>query len=134
VVSQLRQKRIAERIQEELSELLVYEVSDPRLHGVSVTDVRVDRELAYADIYVSAFEGSERAPEVLAGLEAARGFLRRMLVERIELRIFPRLRFHWDPTPERADRIEALLARLRAERELRNETDEPTDEGPHDAA
>ena len=115
--SEQRIQRISNRVREELSEMLVREVSDPRLLGISVTDVKVDRELAYADIYVSAFEGAERSREVLEGLERASGFLRHQLSQRIELRVFPRLRFHWDPTPERADRIERLLAEIREERE-----------------
>ncbi len=61
MVSKQRVQRIAERIHEDLSEMLIHEVSDPRLAGISVSDVRVDRELAFADIYVSALEGSERA-------------------------------------------------------------------------
>ncbi len=112
MVSKLRVKRIADRIQNELSELMLYEVSDPRLSGVSITDVTVDRELAYAEIYVSALEGEQRAQEILEGFEHAQGFLRKELSQRIELRSFPRLRFHWDPTFERAERIEKLLASL----------------------
>ncbi len=92
------------------------EIHDPRLAGISITDVTVDRELAYADIYISAVEGSSRAKEVLAGMESASGFIRKMLAERVDLRSFPRLRFHWDPTPERADRIEQLLYTLRQEK------------------
>jgi len=111
----LRIQRIADRIREELSEMLIKEVSDPRLSGISVTGAKVDRELTYADIFVSAVEGQSRSQEVLAGLERANGFLRHKLAERIELRIFPRLRFHWDPTPERADHIERILASIRAE-------------------
>ena len=84
--------------------LVMGEINDPRLTGISITDVNVDRELTYADVFVSAVEGHERAAEVLQGLESASGFLRRQLSDRIELRSFPRLRFHWDPTPERADR------------------------------
>ena len=109
----VRLKRIADRIQRELSEMLIHEISDPRLQQIYVTDVSVDRELAYADIYVSAIEGASRAEEVLAGLESARGYIRRTLASRVDLRVFPRLRFHWDPTPENADHIEALLASLR---------------------
>ena len=116
MVSRLRLRRISERLKEELAVLLLYEVSDPRLHGVTVTDVRVDRELAYADVFVSAVEGTARKDEILAGLEHARGFLRRQLAARVELRQFPHLRFHWDPTPERAERIEVLLKRIQAER------------------
>src|SRR5512141_1729370 len=107
--STLRIQRIADRIREELSEMMVREISDPRLLGVSITGVKVDRELTYADIFVSALEGHERAPEVVSGFEHASGFLRKKLAERIELRVFPRLRFHWDPTPEKADHIERLL-------------------------
>ncbi len=93
--------------------MLIREVNDPRLQLIFVTDVKIDRELAFADIYVSALEGSARSADVLAALETAGGFLRRMLASRIELRTFPRLRFHWDPTPENADHIERILASLR---------------------
>ncbi len=93
--------------------MLLREISDPRLKQIYITDVKVDRELAYADIYVSAVEGAARAAEVLAGLESAANFIRRMLAGRVDLRVFPRLRFHWDPTPENADRIEKVLAELR---------------------
>jgi len=112
VVSKTRSIRIAERIREELSELLVRSVEDPRLSGVTITDVEVDRELAYADIYVSAVEGSPRSAEILAGLDHAQGFLRSELAHRIELRVFPRLRFRWDNTAERADHIEKLFASI----------------------
>jgi len=114
--SKLRLQRINDRIRQELSEMLVKdEIRDPRLAGISITDVSVDRELAYAEIYISAVEGSGRSKEILAGMESASGFIRRMLAERVDLRSFPRLRFHWDPTPERADRIEQLLYSLRQE-------------------
>ena len=95
--------------------LVKEEIRDPRLAGISITDVRVDRELSYADIYVSAVEGTSRSKEVLEGLESASGFIRKALSDRIQLRSFPRLRFHWDITPERADRIEQLLASIREE-------------------
>jgi ribosome-binding factor A len=114
--SKLRLTRIGDRIRQELSEMLVkQEIHDPRLLGATVTEVKVDRELAFASIYVSAIEGKERSKEILKGFESASSFLRRMLAERIELRAFPRLRFYWDPTPERVDRIEQLFATIREE-------------------
>jgi ribosome-binding factor A len=119
VVSKIRAQRIAERIREELSIMLLEEVSDPRLSGVSVTDVQIDRELAYANIYVSAVEGSERSREILDGLDHAQGFLRHELTQRIDLRTFPRLRFYWDPTYERAEKVERLFAQIREEEEAR---------------
>jgi ribosome-binding factor A len=81
----------------------------------------VDRELAFADIYVSAIKGQERSKEVLAGLESASGFIRHALASRVDLRVFPRLRFHWDPTPENADHIEQVLAEIRKKTETQKE-------------
>ncbi len=126
--SKIRLQRISDRIRNELAEMLVKEVQDPRLSGISVTDVKVDRELAFADIYVSAVEGQERTREVMEGLHSASGFLRRELAVRVDLRVFPKLRFHWDPTPERADHIERILAGLRSEEEAKSSSTPAVDE------
>ncbi len=107
--SVLRMKRINDRIKEVLSMVLLAKVEDPRLLGVTITDVKVDRELDFANVYVSALEGQERAEEVLDALKNARGFLRYEVSQEIDLRLTPKLRFLWDPTPERADRIDNLL-------------------------
>ncbi len=117
MVSISRAQRIADRIREELSVLLVTHVHDPRLAGISITDVNVDRELAFASIYYSSLEGSERAKEILDGLQHAQGYLRTELARRIPLRVFPRLRFYYDPTFERAEKIEKLIASLHEEAE-----------------
>lgn len=111
MVSRSRAGRIGRRIQEELSELLIFAVTDPRLQGVFVTDVKVDSELAYASVFVSALD-RERKEEILEGFGSAAGFLRSQLAQRINLRGFPKLRFNWDPTPENAERIERLIASL----------------------
>jgi len=108
-----RLQRIADRMRQELSAMLIRELNDPRLKQIFVTDVKIDKELAFADVYVSALEGVARSKDVLAGLESASGFIKRTLASRIELRAFPRVRFHWDVTPENADHIEKLLADLR---------------------
>ena len=107
--SPLRMKRINDRTKEILSTVLLGKIDDPRLAGVMVTDVKVDRELDFANIYVSALEGQERAEEILNLLQRARGFLRYEISQEIDLRVTPRLRFYWDPTPEKAARIDSLL-------------------------
>lgn len=112
MASQGRANRVAQRIKEELSTLLLFEVSDPRLSDVFITHVKVDRELAYANIFVSALEGAERSEDILDGFRSASGFLRSQLAHRIDLRSFPQLRFNWDPVPENADRIDKLIASL----------------------
>ncbi len=112
MVSKLRAQRIAERIREELSDMIIHSVADPRVRGISITDVTVDRELAFANIFVSSVAGPDDKDDILAGLRHAQGYLRSELARRINLRAFPRLRFHWDPTPERAARIDQLLDSL----------------------
>ena len=108
--SKLRAKRIADRIQQLLSEMLITgKISDPRLVSVFITDVTVDRELSFAKIFVSSLEGQSQSDEILTGLEHASGYLRSSLAHEIDLRTFPMLRFFWDETPERAERIEQLL-------------------------
>lgn len=112
MVSKTRVQKIEDRIFEELSTILLMEVSDPRLSTVSITKVKVDRELAFANIYVSSLEGSESADEIIEGLKHAGGYLRRELAHRIDIKHTPRLRFYWDPSPEHADRIDQLIASL----------------------
>ncbi len=112
-------------MQQDLSEMLVRGViHDPRLEGIFITDIHVDRELSFANVFVSALEGKEREQEVLAGLHHARGFLRKQLASQIQLRTFPELRFFWDPTPERAERIEKLIDSIHAEREKKEPKNE----------
>lgn len=113
--SGIRLKRINDRIKQVLSITLLSKMEDPRLEGVFITDVKVDRELDYANIYISALEGQVRAKEAIEALNHARGFLKFELINEIDLRIIPKLRFFWDPTPERADRIDNLLAQIREE-------------------
>jgi ribosome-binding factor A len=112
--SAARALRLGERIRTELAEILLRESSDPRFALVTVTEVRVDREFAVANIFVSAVDCDEaRRQEILRGLEGAKGFLRSALAARIPLRTFPALRFHWDVIPDRAEHIEHLIDTLK---------------------
>ncbi|HOU00647.1 MAG TPA: 30S ribosome-binding factor RbfA [Anaerolineaceae bacterium] len=117
-------KRINDRIKQVLSVVLISKIDDPRLAGVSVTDVKVDRELDYANIYVSSLNGEKSSREVIAGLNHARGYLKHEIAQEVDLRVMPRLRFFWDPTPERADRIDTLLAKLSEEDEKMDDLEE----------
>jgi len=89
----LRMKRINDRIKQVLSVVLISKIDDPRLAGVSVTDVKVDRELDYANIYVSSLNGAKSSREVIAGLNHARGYLKHEIAQEVDLRVMPRLRF-----------------------------------------
>jgi ribosome-binding factor A len=111
-----------------LAILLQRKVADPRLAGLTVTGVDVDRELAYATIYVTAQDDEE---EVLAALASARGFLRKELASSIPMRSFPQLRFRWDYSPDRGARVDELLERLEQERQEQEENNGSNlDRGP----
>ena len=124
MVNESRSDRIADRIKRELTLLFLQEVSDPRLEGINITYVEVDRELAFADIYVSVLDGVERKKEIMEALKKATGFIRSQLAVSIShLRTLPQVRFHWDPVPERVERLDQIFAELDDEEGL-NEQDE----------
>jgi len=125
--SGIRLKRIQDQIQRVVTEILETKVHDPRVEGAYITDVAVDRELDYANIYISSLAGGGRAEEILEGLNHASGFIRYTLSQEVKLRVIPQLRFYWDDTPERADRIESLLAEIREERSETDESDQNTE-------
>ncbi|MGB1285274.1 MAG: 30S ribosome-binding factor RbfA [Aggregatilineales bacterium] len=108
----LKQDRMTERIRTILSTLLLREVSDPRLRNVTVTDVRLDGELMYADVYVNALGDESREEEVMSALGRASGFLRRELGKHIRTRNTPELHFHWDKTLAQGEHINQLLDTL----------------------
>lgn len=122
--TELRMKRINDRVKEILSITLLTKAEDPRLASVTVTDVKIDRELDYANIYVSALGGSEVKKEVMQALEHAKGFLKYEIANEVDLRIMPKLRFFWDPTPERAQRLDALLMQIKADEEQKKAADD----------
>ena len=116
MVSESRSDRIADLIKRELSMLFLQEISDPRLEGVNVTGVEVDRELAFADVYVSALDGSDREKDIMAALKRAAGFIRSQLAASIShLRTFPQVRFIWDPIPDRVSRLDQIFSELDGE-------------------
>jgi ribosome-binding factor A len=108
-MSKIRQRRTAEQIQFLLSDLVRRGLSDPRLQGLTITEVKIDRELQYANIYVNALGDESRRREVMDALTRAAGYLRRELSSRLRTRTVPNLQFHWDPTLAHAEEMNLLL-------------------------
>ena len=105
----IKQQRTAGRIRQLLSEIFLTSVSDPRLAGLTVTEVKIDRELRHANIYVAVIGATGQDDEALEGLESAKGYLRRELAQRLQLRSMPYLYFHWDARLEHVNAIETIL-------------------------
>jgi ribosome-binding factor A len=71
----IKQDRMSDRIREILSSLLLMDVTEPALQGMTVTEVKLDNEIEYADVFVNALGDEAREQEVMAGLKRANGFL-----------------------------------------------------------
>ena len=121
----IKQERMNERIHQILSQLLLREVSDPRLRDITITEVALDPELMVAKVYVSAMGDEQRETEVMQGLRRAGGYLRREVGRRIRLRNTPELHFNWDNTLAYADRINAIISSLEIPAEAADDADNP---------
>ena len=121
-----RTDRIADQIQRELSRLLQFEMKDPRVNLATIQDVTVSRDLSFADVYFTLLgKGEEEGAEAEEVLVKASGFLRSSLAQSLNTRTTPKLRFHYDMTPERTAHLSQLIDEARAEdRELRPDNDE----------
>ncbi|SDK56303.1 30S ribosome-binding factor RbfA [Billgrantia gudaonensis] len=106
-----RTDRVGDQLQKELAVLIQREVKDPRLGMVTVSGVTVSRDLGYADVYVTLLgeESPERIRENLQVLKNAAGFLRSQIARRIKLRHVPELRFHFDESVVRGQRLSSLI-------------------------
>ena len=101
-----RSQRVAEQIQRELADLLQFEVKDPRVSMVTVTEVEVSGDLAHAKVFYSS---TEHSPEQQKGLEKAAGFLRSQLSQRMLMRTVPQLHFVYDASIERGMKLSKLI-------------------------
>lgn len=104
-----RIKRVNEQLKRELSRILLGEVKDPRVSGVTVTRVSTAPDLTLARVFVQLVGDDAERKETLTGLGAATPFIRTTLGQRVDLRRVPELRFELDRSLEHALRIERLL-------------------------
>ena len=109
-----RQERVAEEIAHELASMLAGELKDPRLDDVvTVTEVRMVNGLKLVRVYVSVRGDEAEDKRVLAGLNAASGFIRHELASRLNLRRAPELIFVIDRSEEYSQHIEELLREVK---------------------
>lgn len=123
-----RTDRVSDFLQKELAHLIQFEIKDPRLGMVTVQDVRVSRDLGYADVYITVMpfgtqtdEAKTEANEVAVNvLNKAAGFLRTKVGKAFRARITPELRFFIDDTLENGMRISSLIEKAVREDKSRN--------------
>ena len=105
-----RHERVGEEIAHEINTMLAGELKDPRLEGsVVASEVRVQPDMKHARVFISVNGTSQEQSDAIKALEHASGFIRRELMERLQLRRVPELHFTLDLSQENAERIERLL-------------------------
>ena len=110
-----RPEQLAEVIREEVSQIVGFELEDPRVETVTVTDVRVSENLRDASVFVTA-EGTEAEKlEAMKALQKAATYVRRQLGIALNLKYTPELHFVRDTVEEAATRVEELLSSIRTE-------------------
>ena len=118
-----RQRRVSELIHRELSMLLMREARDPRLAGITLTEVRVTPDLQIARVYYTVLGDAEEVEAAASALQSAGGYLRTQLAARVRLRLAPELVFQLDQSAEHGRRIEELLAQISVDSESENGSD-----------
>jgi ribosome-binding factor A len=126
-----RPERLGEQIREEVSQIILGELNDPRIGFVTVTDVEVSSDLRNARVFVSILGSEEDVARSLAALRAASGFIRWHLGRALNLRHLPELHFAHDKTARTATRIEEILKEEGYKAQTR-ETDQASSESSSD--
>jgi ribosome-binding factor A len=103
-----RPRKLGDQIQRELSGLLARELRDPRVGMVTITSVDVSPDFSHAKVFFTLLE-KDKLQETVHGLRRAAGFLRTQLARRIKLYTTPELRFEYDESVERGDRLSRLI-------------------------
>jgi ribosome-binding factor A len=108
-----RAQKLSEEIKREASQILRYEIKDPRVSNMlSITRVEVSKDLSHAKIYVSLLGNDQTKKNALDGLERAKGFIRRELGKRLTLRFVPEIAFFMDTSIEHGAYINQLIEKL----------------------
>jgi len=115
-MDQHRSQRVAEAVKEELAEIVGFELDDPRLISVDVTEVLVSADSRHATVKVSLGGDEQERQAAMAALDHARTYLRHELAGRLSLRKVPELHFEPDKAPDAEARVELLLKRAKKKR------------------
>jgi ribosome-binding factor A len=104
-----RADKVGDQIRQEISDILLKELKDPRIGFVTITKVAVTDDLRQAKVYYSVFGGEQEKEDSLQGLESATGYIKRELGRRMRLKYMPEITFLFDDSLEYGAHIEELL-------------------------
>jgi len=107
-----RSQRVSDLIHHEVSNILLMEITDPRVEMVTVTGVKVSDDLGHAIIFYSVIGDDDRWSEVKKGLASSKGYIKRELGRRLKMKYIPDIKFYEDRTLEQGGRVDDILSAL----------------------
>ena len=114
-MSQLRIEKIQELMKQEISNIILRDLKDPRIGFVTVTQVEVTRDLSQAKVYVSLMGNEKQVADCWAGLSSSLGFIRREVGDLMRLRVTPELSLMIDKSLDYSEHIQKLLLQIEKE-------------------
>jgi len=115
-----RKQKLETQIKKLVGTLIVTEIKDPRIGFVTVTNVELSKDYAYADVYVSVLGDDNDKKKTLSGLQSARGFIQYRVGKALSIRTIPEIRFHLDTSIEKGVDMVNLLEKLEKESSKNN--------------
>jgi len=117
-----RTVRVGEQILKEIAILLIENVKDPRVREVTMTGIKLSKDLKHAKVYYSVLGGPSEVNKAQAGLDSAKGYIKRMISRRLQLRYTPELLFIHDDSLEAGMNIQRLLRTLKINESYEEDT------------
>ncbi len=114
-----RADKVAEALKKEISSIIQFELKDPRLGFITVTRLILTTDLRYAKVYYSILGSEPQKKNTIDALESARGYMRKLVGERVKLRFVPEIIFKLDKSVEYSIHIQEELEKIKKEDESR---------------
>ncbi|MGM0499384.1 MAG: 30S ribosome-binding factor RbfA [Bacillota bacterium] len=111
--------RVGELLKEEISQIVLREMKDPRIGFVSITDVEVSGDLRHAKVFISVYGTDKEKEETLAGLQQAQGYVRKLVGERVKIHHTPEIIFRYDDSIENGVHISEIIKDLKDSGEIK---------------
>jgi len=118
-----RSARVSDLIKEEVADIIMHKLRDPRLGFITITDAKVSDDLRHAKIYVSIFEDAKQE-ESLKVLTSSAGFIRSELGKRLKMKFIPELIFKFDSSIAYGAKIDKILSEIQALKIASNNNEE----------
>lgn len=115
-MSSFRKDRVADLVREVVSDIIKNDIKDPRVQGITVTEVKMSADLKSARIFFCSLADGKTETH-LAGLQSAEGFIRKRLRDELDLKYVPQIAFAYDSSFDYSDRINSILNKIITDRE-----------------